>query len=154
MAVTAQANILNAIVLRLRTFTEITALTSVDRIAGQIGEDWFPGPSARQAIRLKRSGAPVDQNLWLVGLQEQRLDCWCYGANGKECIDLMNIVLAALCPTMAAGPGSFKQTLTGGSKVIVTNIIPETGVIEGTEPDTGYHYCWCPLMVQFQAVAV
>ena len=155
MAVTAQANILNAIVLRLRTFTEITTLTSVDRIGAKIGEDWFPGPTAQPAIWLRRSGAPVDPDAWLVGVQNQRLDLWCYGASGLAAAGLMNLALAALCPAQGTvNRGSFKQALTGGTSVIVYNIVPETGVIDGTDPETGYAYSWCPLMVQFQAVAV
>ncbi len=151
MTITAQADILAAVTARLRTFSEITALTST-RIGGELGSDWFTGANAQHAIWLRRTGGPVDIEDWLIGIQRSRLDCWCYGSSAKAANDIMSLVLAALAPEQAGGAGSFIQTLTGGARVRVYNVIPETGVISNREPDTGYRYAWCPLMVTWGVI--
>lgn len=154
MTLTAEADILAAITARLRTFTEITNLTST-RIGGEIGEAWFSGPAATYAVRLRRTGGPVDLDQRTAGIARARLDCWCYGSSAKTANDLLSLVLAALCPVQgaASGNGSFIQTLTGGSKVRVYAIAPEVEPISDREPDTGYRFAWCPLVATWGVLA-
>lgn len=151
MTITAQADILGAITAKLRTITEITNLTST-RISGELQDGWFTGPDARAAIWLRRTGGPIDINDWLVGIHRARLDCWCYGSSAKGANDLMSLVLSALAPEQSGGAGSFRQTV-GSAIVRVYNIIPEVEPVSDRDPEEGWRYSWCPLMVSWDSVA-
>ncbi len=154
MTITAQADILGAITARLRTFNEVTTLAST-RIGGEIGSDWFPGPGAQYAVRLRRTGGIVDVNEQLIGVQRSRIDCVCYGSSGRTATVLMSTVLSALCPD-ASARGSFIQSVTVATNttqnVRVYDVQPEVGIVQDREPDTNFYYAWCPLIATWSAI--
>lgn len=152
MPVAANADILGALTAYLRTITEVTALAST-RIGGEIQDDWFPGPDARGAVRMRRTGGPIDVGEWMVGIHTSRVDCICYGASARLAQVLMATVLATLCPDQS-GRGAFVQTLADTSKVHVFSVYPEVDVIVDRDPDMGYRFAWCPLIVKWSAIAV
>lgn len=150
MVIVANADILGAITARLRTFSEVTALTST-RIAGEIGPDWFSGKQARYAIRLRRTGGVPDPEEWRVGIHTSRIDCNCYGSSERAANLLLSTVLACLCPDMSR-PMAFTQQL-GSAFVHVASVMPEVDVVADRETDTGYRYAWVPLSIRWQSIA-
>lgn len=150
-AITAEADVLGAVAARLRTFTEITALTTADRIAGKLAKDWFgTADTADYAVRLRKTGGPVDADRRTTGQKVQRLDIWAYGSNPKNASKLMAYVLAALCP-LQVNAGGFRQSADSAT-IQVNWIQPEAEVIDDTEPDTGWCYCWCPVLVHHSVI--
>lgn len=155
MPVTAQADILGAVTARLRTFTEVTALTNT-RIGGEIGSDWFPGPGAQYAVRMRRTGGPTDVDLNRAGIHYARIDCMCYGSSGRTATKLLSTVLAALCPDQSGGRSSFTQAVTvepnTTQNVRVYSIEPEVEPVQDREPDTNFYYAWAPLIAAWSVI--
>jgi hypothetical protein len=151
MTIAANADILGALTAKLRATTEVTALCST-RISGELQASWFTGPDAPAAIRLRRTGGAVDLDHWMIGLHTSRVDCICYGASARAAQQVMATVLATLCPDLSQR-GAFIQTLADGSKVHVSSVFPEVDVFVDREPDTGYRFAWCPLVVRWNAIA-
>lgn len=153
MTITAQVDVLAAVSARLKTFTEITGLTTSGRIAGEIGADWFTvGDQADYAILLRRTGGPSDADLSSVGIRRSRLDVTCYGASTKKAMDLMSYVLAALCPVQGVGQGSFTQAV-GSTNVRVYSVAQEVDVITDRDPEKGWRFAWCPMIVQWHVIS-
>lgn len=152
MTVSPNADILGALTAKLRATTEVAALAGT-RVAGEIGDDWFtPGGDARYAVRLRRTGGPINPDEWGVGIHTSRIDCVCYGSSGRAAGVLLATVLACLCPDTSRQIG-FTQTLADTTTVRVSSVIPEVDVVVDREQDTGYRFAWVPLLVKWSAIA-
>lgn len=130
MPVTSTPDFIGAVIARLRSITEVTALAST-RISGELGADWDPMP--RHAVVVRRAGGTDEQEL---DHAFPRLDVRCYGATEYEAGRLARIVKPALCPTRAGGNRTgFTQ---GGCRVL--DVAHEAGPISIREPETTWWF--------------
>lgn len=140
MAVIARPDITGALIARIRSITEITALAST-RISAELQDAWDPMP--RHAVRIRQTGGPPpDIN---VNILRSRFDVWCYGSTGREASRLLDIVIPALCPDQSQRSG-FAQ-----GSVKVYDVQPEAGPISG-RTEENWPYCWQPVIVTFSGV--
>jgi hypothetical protein len=153
MTVVARPDVLGAIVARLRSFSEITALVATaagatdsrttPRVSGE-KQNWWKMPT--HAIWLNRTGGPIVGSDYLLGWWTQRLDVTCYGSSKYEATRLMELVLPALCPMQGERDGSFVQ-----AGVRISDVFPESDIISDIEDDTKWHFSWLPVLVRFCA---
>ena len=142
MPVIVRPDIVGAVIARLRSFSEITALTGT-RISAELQDAW---PMPTHAVRIRQTGGPPPDVQ--VNLQRTRFDVTCYGSNGLEAARLMNVVGPALAPDQMTR-SSFIQ-----GAVRVYDVVPEAGVISDVDRDNGWHFCWQPFMVRWSGVPV
>lgn len=130
MPVVSEPDFIGAVIGRLRSISEITALTST-RISGQLGGDWDPMP--RHAVLVRRAGGTDDPD---VDHFLPRVDIRCYGSNEYEAGRLARIVKPALCPTRASlRPTAFTQ---GNCRVL--DVAYEAGPFGSQEPETKWWF--------------
>lgn len=131
MPVVAEPDFIGAVIARLRSISEVTALTST-RISGQTQVDWFPDKTvARHAIVVRRAGGTDEPD---IDHFLPRVDVRCYGATEYEAGRLARIVKPALCPTRHSGNRTgFTQ---GDCRVL--DVAYEAGPISLPEPETGW----------------
>lgn len=153
MPVVARPNLTTAIRSRLLQFTEVTSLVSSaagwtdgrtdPRIASQLHDRWA---MPTRAIRLRRTGGPLVEQDYSLGLWRSRIDLFCYGAYGHEAQGLLDIVVPALCPLQGTASGF----TIGGCRVAV--IEPEAEGFSDVDPASGWPFAWMPLLVLWLGV--
>jgi hypothetical protein len=147
MPIVPEPDFIGAVVGRLRSISDVTALTST-RISGQLQDDWFPGQTTAQHAVLVRRASGTDEPE--LDHFHPRLDIRCYGANEYEAGRLARIVKPALCPTRASGnPTSFTQ---GGCRVI--DVAYEAGPFGSQEPETKWWFVQASYRFRVSAVPV
>lgn len=155
MAVAARPNLTTALRSRLLSFPEVVALVSGSsgwtdqrtdpRIASQVHDHWA---MPTRAIRLRRTGGPLVEQDYSLGLWRSRIDLFCYGAHGHETQTLIDTVLPALCPLQ----GVAASFTVGACRVAM--IEPEAEAFVYTDPTTGWPFAWVPLSVLWLGVPV
>lgn len=155
MVVVARPNLTTALRSRLLSFPEVVALVSGaagwtdgrtdPRIASQVHDHWA---MPTRAIRLRRTGGPLVEQDYSLGLWRSRIDLFCYGAHGHETQTLIDTVLPALCP-----PQGVSASFTAGA-CRVALVEPEAEAFVDTDPATDWPFAWVPLSVLWLGMPV
>jgi hypothetical protein len=115
------------------------------RIASQLHDKWA---MPTRAVRLRRTGGPLGDQDYSLGLWRSRIDLICYGGHPHEAQQLLDTVVPALCPLQGVA-GSFTQ---GACRVAL--IEPEAECFCDVDPTTGWPFAWLPLSVLWLGVPV
>lgn len=110
------------------------------RISGALGDKW---KVPTQAIVIRRAGIPRDE---LDGWLWERLDVWCYGANGLESSGLWRVVDPAICPDQSGVTGWVAANCR------VANVIREAGPTPADDLDVGWSILIATYQVKYRKV--
>ena len=152
MVIVARPDLLGCLLLRLRSFGEVTALVNSaagwtdgrvgsPRISAVIHDKWA---MPTRAVRLMKTGGPPGDIQ--TNVLRQRVDVTCYGSNDREASDLLNMVAPALAPDQS-GISSF--TLAGCR---VYDVVPEAATIVDVDPNLGWPFAWQPFVIVWAGV--
>jgi hypothetical protein len=143
MPVAARPDVVAAVVARLRTFTEITDLTST-RITARLQPSWSGMPT--YAVLIRPAGGPPGKPQ--INLLVSRLDLFCYGATEAQAAALWRQVDAILCP----GQERLTKFTQGDCHVGV--IVRESMPTSGIEDDTRWPRTTASYLATWTGVAV
>ena len=155
MPVVALPDILGALVARLRSFSEITALTSTaagyvnpagnpaTRVSAQRGDNW---KMPTHAVVLRLAGGPADD--MAVRFKRTRVDVECFGPNAFEAARLWRTVDPALL-WGASGLNGFRQA---GCRV--DSVEREGGPNLVTDDSLGWPFILSSYIVRWAELAV
>lgn len=126
MAVAARPDVVASVVARLRTFTEITSLTST-RITARLQPSWSGMPT--YAILVRPAGGPPGKAQ--LNLMVSRIDLFCYGATEAQAAALWRQVDAVFCP----GQELVTRFTAAGCHVgsVDRESMPVSGIEDGTD---------------------
>lgn len=142
MVVAARPDVIAAVVARLRTFTEITDLTST-RITARLQPSWSGMPT--YAILVRPAGGPPGKPQ--LNLMVSRLDLFCYGATEAQAMALWRQLDAVFCP----GQERLTKFTSAGCHVGV--VVRESMPISGLETGTEWPRAACSYLVSWTGVA-
>ena len=146
MVVAPRPDVVAAVIARLRSFSEITALTST-RITARSQPSWSGMPTY-SVIARPRGGPEWKPNL---NLMISRFDVLCYGATDAQSAALWRQLDAVLCPGQERR-AAFSQTVDGVT-CRVGSVEHESMPITGTEDETGWPRTSCTYLVKWLGIA-
>jgi hypothetical protein len=152
MPILARPDVLGCLLLRLRSFSEVTALVNSaagwtdgrvgsPRISAVVSGMWV---MPTRAVRLMKTGGPPGDIQ--TNVLRQRVDVTCYGSTDREASDLLNMVAVALAPDQ-----SVRSSFTlGGCRVY--DVVPEAAAIVDVDPQTTWPFAWQSFVVTWSGV--
>jgi hypothetical protein len=143
MVVAARPNVLRAVLTRLRTFTEITDLTST-RITSRLQPSWAGMPT--YAILVRPAGGPPGKPQ--INLMRSRFDVHCYGATEAQSAALWRQFDAVFCP------GQERAVAFTADSCRVGTVERESMPFSGLEPGTDWPRTTASYLVGWTGVAV
>ena len=143
MVVAARPDLIDAVVTRLRTFAEITNLTST-RITARQQPSWSGMPT--YAVLVRPVGGPPGKPQ--INLMVSRLDIHCYGATEAQAAALWRQLDAVFCP------GQELTTKFTQDSCHVGVVVREGGPTSGIEPGTDWPRATATYLVSWTGVAV